>query len=143
MRNEKGAASFVGVLLALLVICLATYILLETQGILIKGEGKEQTPIEQAQLVAMHTDMRLVKQGLELYRTTNPEHSYPPTSQVNSLYDLRRLLPVAFSLRDSVTFDFVEYAGTEDDWTLRVRFHDSIGTMYEVGSKFSTREYKP
>ena len=144
MSNEKGAASFVGILLSLLVVCLVTYILLETQGLLTKGEGKEeQSPIEQALLVSMHLELRMLKQGLELYRTTNPEHCYPLTSQVNSFYDLRKVLPVAFSLPDSVAYSFVEYTGTEDEWTLRIRAHDSIGTMYEVGARFSTRTYKP
>ena len=144
MNNEKGAASFVGVLLVLLVLALATYILLETQGLLIKGEGEEeQSPIDQALTVSVFTELRQVKQGLELYRTTNPDLSYPLTSQINSVDQLRSMLPASFPLPDSVSFTFISYEGSREGWTLRVRSRDTIGTMYEVGSAFATRKYEP
>jgi hypothetical protein len=146
MRGERGAASLLGVVLTLLILVMAAWFFMKNTGFIGSGSGEEeeQTPIDQAVAAAVLMELRTVKQGLELYRTSSTERVYPASSAINDLETLQEVLPDVFPLPEELSFDFVSYVSTaEDEFLLKVRARDSLRTMYEVGSGFGPRKANP
>ena len=146
MRGERGAASMLGMILTMVILVLAAWFLMKSTGFLGggEGEGAEQNPIDQAEAVAVLMELRTVKQGMELYRTSDMGRAYPGVSAVTSLETLKEVLPDVFPLPEELSFDFVSYMRPiEDEFILKVRAHDTMRTMYEVGSGFGPRKVNP
>ena len=144
--RERGAASLLGVVLTMLILVVAAWFMMKNTGFLGSGGGEENepTPIDQAQTAAVMLELRTVKQGLELYRTADPDRSYPGSAMITSIETLREALPGIFRLPDELSFDFVSYVRpVEDEFNLRVRAHDTMRSLYEVGSGFGPRRVNP
>ncbi len=145
MRGERGAASMLGMVLTMVILVLAAWFLMKNTGFLRGGgEEGEQTPIDQAETVSVLMELRTVKQSMELYRTSNLNREYPASAAIVDLQTLKDALPDVFPLPDELSFDFVSYISTSgDEYLLKVRAHDSVQTMYEVGSGFGPRKVNP
>ena len=144
MRGERGAASMLGVILTMLILVLAAWFMMKNMGFL--GDGREegeQTPIDQAQTVSVIMELRTVKQSLELYRTSSTEREYPQSTAIHDLESLRNILPKVFRLPEELSFDFMSYVSrSADEYLLKVRAHDSVQTVFEVGSGFGPRKFQ-
>jgi len=145
MRSEAGAASLIGMVLSLVVVLVAAFIMLQSRGLLGSRGGEEgPTPIDQALMVSAITELRLVKQGLEMYRSLSSSGGYPASSEINSLEELRAVLPTYLALSDSVSFTFDSYISTaSDQFLLKVHANDTGRTVLEVSSDFGPRRFEP
>ena len=145
MRGERGAASMLGVILTMVILVLAAWFMMKNMGFLGGGrEEGEQTPIDQAETVSVLMELRTVKQSLELYRTSSTEREYPHSAAIHDLESLRNVLPKVFPLPEELSFDFMSYVSrSADDYLLKVRAHDSVQTVFEVGSGFGPRKFQP
>ncbi len=145
MRGEKGAASMLGMILTMVILVLAAWFFMKNTGFLGGGgEEAEQTPIDQAETVSVLMELRTVKQSLELYRTSNVDGEYPASAEITDLQTLKDVLPKVFPLPEELSFDFVSYLSrSADEYLLKVRAHDSVQTMFEVGSGFGPRKVQP
>ena len=145
MRSEAGAASLIGMVLSLVVVLVAAFIMLQSRGLL-GGKGGEEgpTPIDQALMVSAITELRLVKQGLEMYRSLSSSGGYPASSEINSIEELRAVLPTYLALSDSVSFTFDSYISmAPDQFLLKVNANDTGRTVLEVSSDFGPRRFEP
>lgn len=144
MRGERGAASMLGMILTMVILMLAAWFFMKNSGFL--GDGREegeQTPIDQAQTVSVIMELRTVKQSLELYRTSSTEGEYPQSATIHDLESLRNVLPKVFPLPEELSFDFMSYVSrSADEYLLKVRAHDSVQTVFEVGSGFGPRKFQ-
>ncbi len=145
MDRESGAAGLIGMVLALIIVLAAAYFMFQSGGLL-GGKGKEggPTPVDQAMMVSVLSELRQVKQGLEMYRSQNSLARYPASDAINSLEQLRRSMPVYMTLPDSVSFTFSSYISqTPDHFLLKVHANDSNRTIMEVSSAFGPRRFQP
>ncbi len=145
MDRESGAASLIGMVLALIIVLAAAYFMFESRGLLGgKGGADEPTPIDQALMVSVVLELRQVKQGLEMYRSQNTLARYPATDAINSLEQIREFMPAYLSLPDSVSFTFNSYISQAPDaFLLKVHARDSQQTIMEVSSAFGPRRFQP
>lgn len=145
MDRESGAASLIGMVLALVIMLAAAYFMLQSRGLLGgKGGGGEPTPVDQAMMVSVILELRQVKQGLEMYRSQNSFARYPATDDINSIEQIRRIMPAYLALRDSVSFTFNSYISqAPDNFLLKVHAKDSNHTIMEVSSTFGPRRFQP
>ena len=144
MRGERGAASMLGMVLTMVILVLAAWFFMKNSGFLGGGEEGEQTPIDQAETVSVIMELRTIRQSLELYRNSSPELEYPGSSAIHDLESLRSVLPKVFPLPEELSFDFSSYVSrAADEYLLKVRAHDSVQTMFEVGSGFGPRKVQP
>jgi len=130
MRNERGAASLVGILLTMVILAFGAWFLLKNTGMLGGGGEGEESEIDQATVAAVQIELGQVKRGLEMVRTLSPERAYPATAAINSLHDLRRAMPATMVLADSASlhFDFSSYASAASDrYLLRVKVRNRAG----------------
>lgn|GEM_PF-2748105 len=145
MRREAGAVGLVGILLALVVIALAAYLMFQSGGLL-GGGGKEKgpTPIDQARVTSAIAELRMVKQGLQMYRTMSGSGSYPASDEISSFQSLRAVISSYAALPDSVSFTFSSYTSTApDNFLLKVYANDTARTGLEVSSSFVPRRVEP
>ncbi|MFC1500057.1 hypothetical protein ACFL6T_03445 [Candidatus Zixiibacteriota bacterium] len=145
MQGERGAASMLGMVLTMVILVLAAWFFMKNTGFLGGGgEDGEQTPIDQAETVSVLMELRTVKQGMELYRISSTDRAYPGASEIRSLENLQEVLPDVFPLPEELSFDFISYARlSEDEYVMKVRAHDTMRTLYEVGSGFGPRKVNP
>ncbi len=145
MNRESGAASLIGMILALVIMLAAGYFMLQSRGLLGgKGGENEPTPVDRAMMVSVILELRQVQQGLEMYRSQNTFARFPATNEINSLEHIRRIMPAYLALRDSVSFTFSSYISqAPDDFLLKVRANDSNKTIMEVSSTFGPRRFQP
>lgn len=144
MRGKESGASLIGLILALIIVVIGAYFMLQTAGVIGSGnEEEEPGPIDQAVITTAITELRMVKQGLEMYRTLGATNAYPATDEINSLEQLLLILPAGFTLPDSVSFRFSSYSSPDgNQFLLMVQALDSGWTMLEVGSGFGPRIYQ-
>jgi hypothetical protein len=145
MDRESGAASLIGMVLALVIVLAAAYFMAQSSGLLGgKGGDEGPTPVDQAMMVSVMSELRLVKQGLEMYRAQNSLAEYPSTDEINSLEQLRRVMPSYMALPDSVSFAFSSYISqSPDHFLLKVRANDARQSILEVSSAFGPRMFEP
>ena len=145
MDRESGAASLIGMVLALVIMLAAAYFMLQSRGLLGgKGGEAEPTPVDQAMMVSVILELRQVKQGLEMYRSQNSLAEYPSTDEINALEQLRRFMPSYLALPDSVSFTFSSYISqAPDHFLLKVSARDAGQTILEVSSAFGPRRFEP
>lgn len=145
MRREAGAIGLIGIVLALVVIALAAYFMLQSGGLL-GGKGSEggPPPIDQAMIASAIIELRIVKQGLEMYRTLGSSRAFPAADEINAIEELRAALSSYGALPDTVSFTFDSYTSTASDhFLLKVHAKDAGQTALEVSSGFGPRRIEP
>lgn len=145
MRREAGAVGLIGMMLVLVIVLAAAYFMVQSGGLRGgKGEERGPTPIDQALMTSALTELRMVRQGLEMYRSQSGSGAYPASGEINSIEELRALLPAYLALPDSVSFTFNSYMSTApDQFLLKVHARDTGRTVLEVSSDFGPRRFKP
>ena len=142
MRNQRGGASLLGIVLSMVILGVGVWLVLKATGVGGGGEAGEESEIDQAVVAAAQVELGQVKRGLEMVRTLTAERAYPVTAAIASLRDLRRVMPATMVLADSASlhFDFSSYERLSDDrYLLRVSVRNAARTLLELSPDFGPR----
>ena len=139
--HERGSAGILSMVIALVVVGLAIYLFTRS------GTGPAEqaaSAVDEARIVEVQQQLRLIKQGLELARSASQAPAYPRTAEINSLQELREALGSYASIPDPAPFTFGSYASDAPDaFRLEVAVRGTPDVRLEVGSDLPPRRLVP